>query len=178
MSSKLAPNNNLLLTGSSGVGKSTLLKSVGQQLKGYKVKGFFGDMNWEDNERKGWRLDTFDGDGGVLAHLDMNSEYRMGKYGVNMALFEHLVDSQLKLSGEANIYLVDEIGIIALWSPEFVTSMSELLDSSKRVVAIVRQRGDGFVQDVKDRSDVEIWEVTRENREEVRMRTLSWITSN
>ena len=102
----------------------------------------------------------------------------MGKYGVNMALFERLVDSQLKLSDQANIYLVDEIGIIALWSPEFVTSMTELLDSHEKVVAIVRQRGDGFVQEVKDRPDVEVWEVTRENREEVRMRTLSWITSN
>ena len=102
-------------------------------------------MIWEGNERKGWRLDAFDGDGGVLAHLDMQSEYRMGNYGVNIALFERLVDSQLKLDAQADIYLVDEIGIIALWSPKFVNSMTELLDSPKKVVAIVRQRGGGFV---------------------------------
>lgn len=135
-------------------------------------------MIWEGDKRKGWRLDTFDGDGGVLAHLDMQSEYRMGKYGVNMALFERLVDSQLKLGDQADIYLVDEIGIVALWSPKFVNSMTELLDSPKKVVAIVRQRGGGFIQEVKNRPDVEVWEVTRENREELRVRTLRWITSN
>ena len=56
--------------------------------------------------------------------------------------------------------------------------MTELLDSHEKVVAIVRQRGDGFVQEVKDRPDVEIWEVTRENREELLIRALRWITSN
>ncbi len=145
-------------------------------MNGQKFSGFFSDMIWEGNERKGWRLDTFDGDGGVLAHLDMQSEYHMGKYGVNMVLFERLVDSQLELRDQADIYLVDEIGIIGLWSPKFVNSMTEVLDSPKKVVAIVRQRGGGFVQQVKAHSDVEIWEVTRENREELLVRTLGWIT--
>lgn len=169
------PGYNLLLTGSSGVGKSTLLKRVGQHLRRQKVSGFFSDMIWEGNDRKGWRLDTFDGDGGVLAHIDMQSEYRMGKYGVNMALLERLVDSQLKPCNRADVYLVDEIGVIALWSPNFVYSMTELLNSKKTIVAIVRQHGDGFIQEVKARPDVEIWEVTHENRMELIEPILRWV---
>ncbi len=101
----------------------------------------------------------------------------MGKYGVNMALFERLVDSQLILDDQADIYLVDEIRIIAQWSVKFVNSMTDLLASPKKVVAIVRQRGSGFVQQIKDQPDVKIWEVTRENREELLVRTLRWISS-
>lgn len=81
----------------------------------------------------------------------------MRKYGANKAHFERLVDSQLILDDQTETNLVDEIGIIALWSPRFVNSMNELLASPKRVVAIVRQRGGGFVQQVKDRPGVEMW---------------------
>ena len=95
-----------------------------------------------------------------------------------MTLFERLVDSQLKLDDQTDIYLVDETEIIAMWSPKFMNSMTELLASPKKVVAIVRRRGGGFVQQVKDRPDVEIWEVTRKNREGLLVRTLRWVTSD
>ena len=39
--------SNLLLTGASGVGKSTLLREVGMSLEGAKVRGFYADVLWD-----------------------------------------------------------------------------------------------------------------------------------
>ena len=178
MSGNTRRPRNLLLTGASGVGKSTLLKKVGYSLKGRKIRGFFGEAIWEGGQRKGWRLDTFAGDGGTLAHVDIHSQYNMGEYGVDMVLFDRLVDSQLHLGSDVDVYLVDEIGIIAPWSTKFVSTMNALLDSSRTVVAIIRTSGGGYVRQVKDRTDVEIWEVTQGNREQILDKILAWIAKS
>ncbi len=174
MSRRAGPRN-LLLTGLSGVGKSTLLKEVGKNLEGAEVRGFFSDAIWDGGLREGWRLDTFDGDGGVLAHSDIQSPHRMGRYGVDMALFERLVDSQFQPDSTVDVYLVDEIGIISSWSPKFVAAMDALLDSRQNVVAIIRVRGGGYVQQAKERRDVEVWEITRENHGNMLDKVLAWI---
>ena len=177
MSDQTMGPRNLLLTGASGVGKSTLLREVGGRLNNGKIRGFFSEAMWEGNERKGWRLTTFDGDGGTLAHVDTHSRHKMGRYGVDTVLFDRLVESQLQLDSEVVVYLVDEIGIIAPWSTKFVSAMDVLLDSSRKVIAIIRAKGDGYVRQVKDRADVEIWEITRENRELMLDSVLAWIAN-
>ena len=171
-------SRNLLLTGASGVGKSTILKKVGGRLKGRKIRGFFSEAILEGGQRKGWRLDTFAGDGGTLDHIDIHSPHNMGGYGVDMVLFDRLVESQLRLCSEVDVYLVDEIGIIAPWSTKFVLAMNALLDSSQTVVAIIRADGGGYVRQVKDRKDVEIWELTGENREQMPDQILTWIAKS
>lgn len=116
-------------------------KKVGCRLKDRKIRGFFSEAIWEGGRRKGWRLDTFAGDGGTLAHVDIHSQHNMGEYGLDMVLFDRLVDSQLQFAGEVDVYLVDEIGIIAPWSTKFVPAINALFDSYRTVVAIVRGVG-------------------------------------
>ena len=170
-------HTNLLLTGPSGVGKSTLLKILGRSVPGMTVRGFFGDSVWENGVRMGWRLESFGGDGGILADTTIQSPQRMGRYGVDMALFNRIVAEELRLSNQAGLYLLDEIGIVSAWCPGFEEVVNALFDSPKLVVAVVRQKGEGFNQEVMRRPDVETWTVTPENRERLLGCAIEWVAT-
>lgn len=173
----MIPHNNLLLTGVSGVGKTTLIREIATNISGQRIEGFISEMIEEEGLRQGWRLDSFDGEGGILAHGEIQSEYQMGKYGVAMSLFERMVDSHMILSEETDTYLIDEIGIIASWSPCFMTAMNALLDSDRKVIAVIRKQENDYIRQVKQRSDVELLEVTRENHSSILTDVLAWIDS-
>ena len=53
--------------------------------------------------------------------------------------------------------------------------MQALLDSDARIVATIHRNASGFVHQVKQRPDTELWEVTRENRDAMVERVLAWI---
>lgn len=75
------------------------------------------------------------------------------------------------------VYLVDEIGRMECLSPEFVRTMRRLLDSGRPLVATIAQHGGGFIDEVKRRPDVEVWTVTRENRDALAGRIVEWVTA-
>ena len=95
-------------------------------------------------------------------------------YGVDMSLFERMVACHLMLSDKVDTYLVDEIGIIASWSQCFITAMNRLFDSDRKVVAVIRKRENAYIREVKKRSDVELWEVTRDNRNSILTDVRAW----
>ncbi len=133
-------------------------------------------MIFEGHEQAGWRLDTFDGsDGGILIHKSIQSERRLGGYGVDLALLERLVESQMALDSGGDLYLVDEIGIVAPWSKRFLGAMDALLDSDVNVVAIIHSGRGGYLKQVRTRPDVNIWEVTLDNRDSMIGDVLMWI---
>lgn len=70
---------------------------------------------------------------------------------------------------------MDEIGKMECASPRFVAGMRVLLDGRTPVVATAGQRGGGLIAEVKARSDVALWEVTRANRGAMPARVRAWI---
>ncbi len=61
------------------------------------------------------------------------------------------------------------------FSQRFVEAVTGLLDSRQLMVATVARKGSGFIEEVKGRSDVELWEVTRKNRDRMASDVLSWL---
>ena len=57
----------------------------------------------------------------------------------------------------------------------FIKSMDNLLDSTKLVIAIVRWRDEGYPLTVKQRSDIDLRELTLDNRDEVFQEVVEWI---
>ena len=162
----------LLLTGPPGVGKTTVIQKV---LTGIEISagGFYTQEMREGGLRQGRRigfsLRTLDGAEGVLARIDYQGGYRVGRYGVDVALFEGLAIPALERALETReLVVIDEIGRMELFSRRFQEMVLHILDQEKRHLLGVIHQGRGlFVASIKRRRDVEIMAVSRANRDKL-----------
>jgi len=161
--SPITQRKKVLLTGAPGVGKTTVMIRLAQRLTGRVVAGFYTDEIRKGGRREGFRATTFSGDSTVLAHVSVQSKQRVGRYGVDVPAFEELVMPEL--SRPCDMLLIDEIGKMECFSTRFVNAVRRLLDASQPVIATIAIRGGGFIAEVKARSDVEIWQVTKTDRD-------------
>jgi len=156
---------NILFTGRPGVGKTRVIMNLISGLEG--VGGFYTEEMRQKGERKGFRIVTLRGKKGILAHKDLKSPYRVGKYGVNIEDLENIAGESITLAlndDKKKIVLIDEIGRMELYSPKFQQAVIEALSSSKRVIGTLQGRHNKFTDAIREREDVEIIEVTLENR--------------
>jgi nucleoside-triphosphatase len=84
---------------------------------------------------------------------------------VDVAGFERLLAELDLRHAQSRLIIIDEIGKMECLSRRFMTDMAALLDSPKLLIATVALKGEGFIQEVKDRSDCRLVMVTRENRD-------------
>jgi nucleoside-triphosphatase len=166
----------LLLTGAPGIGKTTIVRRIARGLHPARIRGFTTEEIRVGRQRVGFRLEAFDGRVIVLAHVDIASPHRVGRYGVDLAAFDRVVDAALRLEDAPAVYLIDEIGKMECQSERFVSAVTAVLDSAVPVVATIAARGDGFILRVKGRADAELWHVTRANRDALPVRVLDWLT--
>lgn len=164
----------LLITGTPGVGKTTVIRRVADALKAEGLRGFYTEEIREDGERRGFRLVSFDGAARVIAHEDFPKGPRVGKYGVDVPALDAAVPL-LRPDPNARVYLVDEIGKMECLSERFVAAMRALIAGGAPVVATVGARGGGFMDEVKRDPACELWEVTRANRDALPARVLAWL---
>lgn len=164
----------LLLTGAPGIGKTTLIRAVAADLGDRSIRGFVTDETRIRGYRVGFRIETFDGQRATLAHTDIRSSHRVGKYGVDIKALDEIVDAALLPDDAIDVYLIDEIGRMECFSRRFMDALTRLLDSRRIVVATIHRNAPGFIQQVKERPDVELWEVTRQNRDRLCREILAW----
>lgn len=157
---------NLLITGPPGAGKTTVLQRVLQRLN-VKAAGFTTGEIREHGHRVGFALNLLSGESAVLAHVDFHGP-RVSKYGVDVATVERLAVAEMRRGlREADLIVVDEIGKMELLCPGFLPAVLEVLASPKPVLATVMVDGPPSVRRLKARPDVELLEITRQNREQL-----------
>lgn len=166
--------NVLLITGIPGIGKTTVIKRAIEKFPDIPVAGFYTGEIRVRNVRQGFELVTFQGKRFVMAHTDSDSAYRVGKYGVDIEAIDTAVEMTLPEDHKAELFIIDEIGKMECFSDLFVKRMSSLLDSGKPVVATIAQKGAGFISEVKNREGVELWEITKKNRNDMAGKVASW----
>jgi nucleoside-triphosphatase len=165
----------LLITGVPGVGKTTVLRKVKGLLAARTIRGFLTDeIRSQRGERLGFQIETLDGQQTRLAGVDLRSPNRVGRYGVDVEALDAVAVPALAVD-EGAVYLIDEIGKMECLSGAFTGAVARLLDSACPVIATVAQRGGGFIAEVKRHPRVEVWELTRANRDAMPGRIVSWL---
>lgn len=157
----------LFLTGNPGVGKTTVIRALVAQLKGIACAGFYTEEVRREGSRRGFRIITLDGQEATLASLGTRKP-KVGKYSIHVDEFEKLAVRSLKpVKMAADLYIIDEIGKMELLSLAFKTVILELLAEPTNILATITRTGNGFVDQIKRRSDIDLVEVTRKNRDEL-----------
>lgn len=156
---------NLLITGLPGVGKTTLIKKLSEALKSFHPIGFYTEEIREGFERKGFELISLEGKKGLLSHKDIRSPYKVGQYKVDIKSFENFLDSISFFNPFTRLIIIDEIGKMECLSDQFKNLLKEILDSAKWVIATIALKGNGLIAEVKERKDVQCFEITKRNRD-------------
>lgn len=163
----------LLLTGPPGVGKTTAMRRAAEELADLEIRGFTTAEIREHGQRVGFRIETFDGESAVLAHMRIRSAHRVGKYGIDVAALDRAAEQLSDSRGDA--VFIDEIGKMETFSCRFVEAVESLLESPAVLVATVGQRGGGFIASVKRRPDVVLWTIRRATRDRLPGEIVSWV---
>jgi len=108
---------------------------------------------------------TLDGKRGVLAHENMKSRFRVGKYGVNLEGIDQIAVPSMLPARPDEVVVVDEVGKMECFSSLFRQTLMEILDSDHQVIGSIAQKGDRFIQRIKARDDVLVVLVTEKNRD-------------
>ncbi|UCC99997.1 MAG: NTPase [Phycisphaerales bacterium] len=157
----------ILLTGSPGCGKTTAVTKIIALLDCIRAAGFYTDEIRQDGHRKGFSWKRLDGASGTLAHVDIKSRFKVGKYRVDVAGFEAAVVPILDLDqSDAKLFVVDEIGKMECFSEKFVAAVRELLVSDRSVLATVAKKGAGPISELKNYPGVRLLTLTRDHRDE------------
>ncbi|KAL8549961.1 hypothetical protein ACS0TY_008695 [Phlomoides rotata] len=127
-----------LVTGPPGVGKTTLIIRVLEALKlsnpSLKIQGFYTREIRDGAERVGFEVVTLDGRRGPLASSKVNSlESRrwpnVGRFKVDVSSFESLALPELQVNEDTDLFIIDEVGKMELFSSSFFPAVLRVLES-------------------------------------------------
>lgn len=154
-----------LITGKPGVGKTTLVQKIIAQMRSVNMAGFCTAEIRPGGTRTGFGLQGLNGERRTLAHVDIDSPNRVGRYGVDTAGFEKFLETLDLLNPDVELIVIDEIGKMELFSSRFRSLVCDVLNSDKQVLAVVPLKGGEFIRQIKQREDVRLFEVMHANRD-------------
>jgi len=166
-----------LLTGQPGTGKTNLIKQAVAGMKG-KAGGFYTEEIRSHGVRQGFRLVTLDGQDAILSHIDINSPYRVSKYGVDTDSLDRVGVSALhRAVQQCDLVVIDEIGKMELFSANFRQVVSQIIDSGKRVLGTIMLRPHPWADGIKRQPQVNLVTVTRDNHPQVLEELQHWLNA-
>lgn len=177
----------VFVTGVPGSGKTTLVRNVVERLRtdGYKLLGFYTEEVRDESSRDriGFDVVSLEGARGPLARVSSTKTTSMvGKYNVTIESFERIAFPTMDVTHQdVDIFVVDEVGKMELFSPAFTSRVDELFSSGKLILGTIPTPSYGrtipYVHQIQNRSDVSIQRITRTTREAALDETLNALRS-
>ena len=162
---------NVLITGNPGIGKTTIVRRVLAVLRNtqcaIRTGGFLTEETRKHRRRVGFQIVTLDThEVTALAQLNLDTPYRIGKYGVSLAAMTAVAIPALRRASDgADLIVVDEIGRMECFAPDFLVAINECLNSPKPLLGVVSRHRLPFLDAIRDRDDVELIEVNEHSRD-------------
>jgi nucleoside-triphosphatase len=165
-----------LLTGSPGVGKTTLIREVLSRT-GARAGGFYTQELRGPRGRLGFEIVTLEGERAVLSHVDFPSPYRVSKYGVDLEALDRVGVGALRQAlQEREVVVVDEIGKMELLSTSFREAVLAALESDKKVLGTILLSPHPFADTIKKHPRVRVLTLSRVNYQKVASELLQWLS--
>ncbi len=164
-----------LLTGRPGTGKTSLIK---QAIAGIESRagGFYTEEIRSQGVRQGFKLVTLDGRSAILAHIDIHSQYKVSKYGVDIDSLDRIGVSALdKAVQQCDLVVIDEIGKMELFSANFREAVLRVINSGKRLLGTIMLNPHPWADTIKLKPQVNLITVTRANHHQVLEELLRWL---
>ena len=156
----------LLIEARPGAGKTTALGRLAERLRddGVALSGFLTrELRGDGRRRVGFEIETFEGERGLIAHVDIKGPPRVGRYGVDLEEFERVALPALQAPGD--VILIDELGKMELASGRFRQAVLTLFEADVPIAATVHTARHPFTDDLKQRPGVSTLRLTAANRE-------------
>lgn len=171
---------NLLLTGPPGCGKSTLIIRLVKSLP-VPARGFTtAEIRPPGGERLGFSISGLAGGEGVLAHKNLKSGPRVGRYRVNRKDLDEIGAAEIERAltdRSSGLIVIDEIARMELLSPRFRKAVIQALDSPKPLLGTIQIRRNPFLDAIRNRNDTSIIPIMRGELEEAERDVLLKISS-
>lgn len=162
----------ILLTGKPRSGKTTLLKKIITHLD--NCGGFYTEEILKDNQRIGFKIKTLNGKEAILAHQEIKSNLRLGRYGINLKGLEEVgIKAIEEAIDKKKIIIIDEIGPMELVSQRFKEVVTKAFASGKRIIGVIHRKDTEFLNTLKRRKDVILFEISLDNQQEILKKILS-----
>ena len=144
----------ILLTALPHTGKSTAIKKIIELLGISNCGGFYTEEIRKNDERVGFMIKTLSNKEGVLAHTNLQSEYKISRYGVDVTKFEELCLGEINKSiNDNNIkyIIIDEIGPMELFSNRYkeLIKQSDKKERELNLISLTEEKLKDIIEENK-----------------------------
>ena len=173
------------MTGPPGCGKTTLIKTIASEIN-RPLHGFFtAEIKTHGQKtgygrRIGFDIETFHKPSkkAILSHIEIKSQHRIGKYGVDVEAFEKIALPELEAGLKSGgLIIIDEIGKMELLSWRFRSLVEELFISDTNLLATIYYKSHPFCDALKKHPAAQLIEINERNRNIVADTILSKLLS-
>lgn len=148
---------NIVVTGKRQCGKSTLIKRVIEKYN-FSVGGYVTLPVFNNNVISGYKMVSVPSNGIEKTIIDIKSDGEVIPYpSVFLDFGVNCIENGL--NGNYDFLLLDEIGRIEKNVFQFTDKIKYALDSNKNVFAVLKKEDIHFINEIKKRNDIYLWDI-------------------